>query len=151
MPVSIPRFVTVLATVLVAGLCWWAILAGVTAGVRAATREEMRVIEMVNQAVNGSIRYMTDLEQYGESDRWVADPPSMRGDCEDYALTKLRRLTGQGFAASRLVVARVTTETGEAHAVLVVDDDLVLDNRFAWTQSRAGLVAYGYRFAGALR
>lgn len=73
----------------------------------------------VNDEVNRSIRYRSDLDQYGVADRWVANPASGEGDCEDYALTKQARL-GRGLVA-------IVDYRNQRHAVLVVDG-WVLDN-----------------------
>ncbi len=73
----------------------------------------------VNDEVNASIRYRSDLDQYGVVDRWVVNPLSGEGDCEDYALTKRQRL-GRG----ELVIVGYRRLV---HAVLVVDG-WVLDN-----------------------
>jgi predicted transglutaminase-like cysteine proteinase len=80
----------------------------------------------VNDEVNRSIRYRSDLDQYGRPDYWVGSPASNEGDCEDYALTKYDRL-GRG----RVVVVGWQNERIHRlrgfHAVLVVDG-WVLDN-----------------------
>ncbi len=73
----------------------------------------------VNDEVNRSIRYRSDLDQYGVVDWWVVNPPSGEGDCEDYALTKRQRL-GRG----ELVIVGYRRQV---HAVLIVDG-WVLDN-----------------------
>jgi predicted transglutaminase-like cysteine proteinase len=80
----------------------------------------------VNDEVNRSIRYRSDLDQYGRPDYWVGSPASNEGDCEDYALTKYDRL-GRG----RVVVVGWQNERIHRlrgfHAVLVIDG-WVLDN-----------------------
>jgi predicted transglutaminase-like cysteine proteinase len=53
------------------------------------------------------------------------------GDCEDYALEKIRTLAAQGVPRSALNIALAVTGWGESHAVLVVSTrsgDFVLDN-----------------------
>lgn len=50
------------------------------------------------------------------------------GWCGDYAVTKRALLLRLGWPSSKLLLAHVTTATGEPHAVLV-SDDMVLDNR----------------------
>ena len=124
-------------------LAAWALLACV---VMAATRSEERLLERVNQAVNQEMTFQPDDDQYGR-DRVVIDPPSRRGDCEDYAFSKLARLLQAGFPGERMSVVRVVDETGAIHAVLLVDGELVLDNRFAWIERKQVLERYGYRFS----
>jgi predicted transglutaminase-like cysteine proteinase len=64
------------------------------------------------------------------------------GDCEDFALTKRRKLIQQGIPASALRIAVAMTPSGEGHAVLLVRTragDFVLDNRtnrmLKWNQT----------------
>ena len=111
----------------------------------AATEENMRLIRFVHDSVNAEITYQIDYEQWKENDVWShPDPIKRRGDCEDYALEKRRRLMNMGFPPSALLVAIV--EVGEfakspegspvvgvmrqSHAVLLVKTDageIVLD------------------------
>ena len=60
--------------------------------------------------------YITDMEQYGVEDLWVA---SLRGDCEDYALWVRERVGGD--------LLMVRTQEGEMHMVLRVDG-YIFDN-----------------------
>ncbi|WP_105386079.1 transglutaminase-like cysteine peptidase [Neorhizobium alkalisoli] len=81
----------------------------------------------INAAVNRSMRPQYDNSS---SDVWSVDVGS--GDCEDYALTKRRKLIAAGWPARSLRMAVARTGAGEGHAVLVVktsQGDLVLDNR----------------------
>ena len=83
----------------------------------------------VNEAVNEK-PYTADAEQYGKSDFWEALTDT--GDCEDYALAKYQALVAAGFSPNELRLACCYTESGEYHAVLLVDLDgatWVLDNR----------------------
>ncbi|MEF2072030.1 transglutaminase-like cysteine peptidase [Consotaella aegiceratis] len=82
-------------------------------------------VDGINRSVNRSIRPRNE-----RGDTWQADVKA--GDCEDYALTKRRRLIEMGLPASAMRMAVVKTGSGEGHAVLVVRSnrgDLVLDNR----------------------
>lgn len=93
-----------------------------------ATSPILEQATIIQRQVNASISFQSDLEQYGERDRWVVDPASGRGDCEDYALTKQRRLAQVGIPST---VGVCITYTGVAHAVAVVPDGQerwVLDN-----------------------
>lgn len=113
-----------------------------------------RLLEQVHGQVNLEISPMDDLDQYGE-DRWVNEPQRRPGedrafgDCEDYALTKMTRLAAQGVPASAMAIEAVFTETGEHHAVLVVQlkgKTMVLDNRMPSPVSKAALLQLGYRW-----
>lgn len=87
----------------------------------------------INATVNLEMRPQNDV---GSSDTWSADVRA--GDCEDYALTKRRRLIAAGWPSRSLRMAVARTGTGEGHAVLVVktsQGDLVLDNRHNSIQS----------------
>lgn len=55
-------------------------------------------------------KYITDQDQYGIPNKWVA---SLKGDCEDYALVMKNKVGGQ--------LLYVRAYTGEAHIVLLVD------------------------------
>ncbi len=86
-----------------------------------------RELARVNADVNRAIRPTSDA---ADQDEWQAGVSS--GDCEDYALTKRRRLIEQGWSPRALRIAVAKTAAGEGHAVLVVrtsEGDLVLDNR----------------------
>lgn len=102
-------------------------------------------LDRVNRAVNEAIQPETDLDHYGETERW-AYPEDGRGDCEDYVLEKRRRLVRLGWPSSVLLITVVRDQEGDGHAVLtVVTDrgDLILDNQEAeihtWKET-------GYRF-----
>lgn len=90
----------------------------------ALTDEMMATLNVVNRAVNRSIRPRNE-----RADKW--DVNVSAGDCEDYALTKRARLIDMGLPASALRIATAKTRSGVGHAVLVVrtnQGDLVLDN-----------------------
>jgi predicted transglutaminase-like cysteine proteinase len=95
-----------------------------TADVDAAALRELR---QVNRAINGQILPQYDVDG---DDVWQADVAA--GDCEDFALTKRRRLLQMGWPANALRMAIAYTPNNNGHAVLVVSTsrgDLVLDNR----------------------
>jgi len=55
-----------------------------------------------------------------------------QGDCEDFALTKRKKLIEMGWSSRSLRIAVALTGRGEGHAVLIAktsEGDLVLDNR----------------------
>lgn len=86
-----------------------------------------RELFSINAQVNRAIRPVNDGDN---DDQWAADVTS--GDCEDFALTKRRKLISAGWPSRSLRIAVARTAAGEGHAVLVVktsQGDLVLDNR----------------------
>ena len=101
----------------------------------AEVRERLRFIQ---DDVNASIRYAPDppgRDRWGVLGRrraWGLDGRRWLrvGDCDDYAVEKLRRSIGLGWGGSaRLVACRAG---GRGHLVLAVDgatDTLILDNR----------------------
>lgn len=102
--------------------------------------ERWSLIDQVNSYVNGKIKPMSDLELYGEAERWTY--PVDAGDCEDYLLLKKRYLMGLGFPQEALLGTVVLDEQGEGHAVLTVVTDkgeYILDNRrndiLRWNQT----------------
>ena len=111
----------------------------------ALTEANFAQLREVNDEINGRIQPMTDLEHYGEIERWTY-PDDGFGDCEDYVLLKRRTLVALGWPRDTLLATVVRDHQGDGHAVLtVVTDrgDLVLDNQEAaivlWHET-------GYRF-----
>jgi predicted transglutaminase-like cysteine proteinase len=99
------------------------------------TDKLMRDLVEVNAEVNAAIRPVTDRINYGVEEHWVM--PTDRGDCEDYALLKRRKLIERGWPQSSLLIAAVLDlgrdgrVPDEGHAVLVVrttETDYILDN-----------------------
>lgn len=91
------------------------------------TAENERELRRVNTQVNRSIRAVADADK---RDSWQVDVAE--GDCEDFVLTKRRKLVSLGWSPRALRIAVARTASGEGHAVLVVKTskgDLVLDNR----------------------
>lgn len=102
---------------------------GSSAAIVTLTSEKNAELQRVNRAVNGAIIPVNDRSGT-MGDVWQADVSA--GDCEDFALTKRRKLMSLGWPATALRIAVARTREGEGHAVLVVktsDGDLVLDNR----------------------
>lgn len=95
-----------------------------------ANAERMQELDRLNRQVNAEIAPATDLEIYGQTEYWTI--PTTRGDCEDYALLKRKRLIARGWPASALLITVVRDEKGEGHAVLTartVQGDYILDNK----------------------
>jgi predicted transglutaminase-like cysteine proteinase len=106
-----------------------------------ATPERMAELKLINRAVNREIEPATDLELYGQTEYWTL--PVTKGDCEDYALLKRKRLLARGWPASALLLTVVRDEKGEGHAVLTartVQGDFILDNKIdevlVWHRTR---------------
>ena len=95
-----------------------------------ATPERLIELDRVNRTVNREIAPATDLEVYGVVVYWTI--PTTRGDCEDYALLKRKRLMELGWPASALLMTVVRDDRGEGHALLTVrtvQGDFILDNK----------------------
>lgn len=96
----------------------------------AGTSERFAELDQVNRQVNAAVKPATDVETYGEVERWTL--PGERGDCEDYALLKRHLLMRKGWPASALLMTVVRDEKGEGHAILTArtsKGDYVLDNK----------------------
>lgn len=92
--------------------------------------DRLHELDRVNKQVNKEIEPATDLEIYGQTEYWTI--PTTRGDCEDYALLKRKRLMARGWPASALLLTVVRDEKGEGHAVLTArtnQGDFILDNK----------------------
>jgi predicted transglutaminase-like cysteine proteinase len=95
-----------------------------------ASPERLAELDSLNRAVNQEIEPVTDIEPYGQADYWTL--PTTKGDCEDYALLKRKRLMARGWPASALLITVVRDERGEGHAVLTartLQGDFILDNK----------------------
>jgi predicted transglutaminase-like cysteine proteinase len=106
-----------------------------------ASPERLSELDVLNRAVNREIAPATDMEIYGVAEYWTI--PTTRGDCEDYALLKRKRLIARGWPASSLLMTVVRDEKGEGHAVLtarILQGDFILDNKVdevkSWTRTR---------------
>ena len=95
-----------------------------------ASGPRMAELDEINRLINKMIEPASDLEIYGETERWTI--PTTRGDCEDYALLKRKVLMERGWPASALLMTVVRDEKGEGHAVLTArtaQGDFILDNK----------------------
>jgi predicted transglutaminase-like cysteine proteinase len=108
----------------------------------------MNLIDLddVNLAVN-RYTYQADATRYGRPEFWTALEGS--GDCEDFAIAKLRRLVAKGWPINRLRLACCFDETGAYHAVLIVATDevgdMMLDNRQPYPVSVGDFQRLGYK------
>lgn len=90
----------------------------------------LALAERVNARVNRAVEQVSDLENHGKVDDWTL-PQNGQGDCEDFALEKMRELLRAGIAPRRLLMAVALYRKGENHAVLILrldSGDLVLDS-----------------------
>ncbi len=95
-----------------------------------ASRDRLKELDTINRHVNKIIEPTTDMELYGEVERWTI--PTTKGDCEDYALLKRKMLIERGWPISSLLMTVVRDEKGEGHAVLTArtaQGDFILDNK----------------------
>lgn len=75
---------------------------------------------------------VSDIGQFGQWDKWLT-PAEFRaegaGDCEDFAIAWLYDLLAAGVPAQKLELAIVQVkQSGEYHAVLLIERRLVLDS-----------------------
>ena len=111
-------------------------------------------LDEANRGVNAAVRYVSDLSQHGEPDRWstpLATFASAKGDCEDYAIAKYVALSAAGFPRNdlRLVLVR-DRMVRQDHAVLAARIDgrwLLLDNRFSTLMADSEAARFTPRFA----
>lgn len=108
--------------------------ASVLAWTTRAERDQLKLLNLVNQSVNRDVKKASDLDLYGQPEYWALPrlvDGKLYGDCEDYALEKRRQLIAAGVPESALSLAVAVTSRGEGHAVLMISlksGDWVLDN-----------------------
>ncbi|UAL10887.1 transglutaminase-like cysteine peptidase [Caulobacter segnis] len=101
-------------------------------------RDQLKLLNQINQSVNREVKKASDLDIYGMPEYWSLPrliDGKLYGDCEDYALEKRRRLIAAGVPESALSLAVAVTARGEGHAVLMISlksGDVVLDNLTPW-------------------
>ncbi len=85
-------------------------------------------LETTNRTVNSSIHPARNEDGLA-GEKWLLGP--VRGDCNDYAVTKRHQLIARGWPARTVLLSEVVTVSGEHHLVTIVrtnGGDLVLDN-----------------------
>ena len=91
-------------------------------------KSELELMTCVNRWVNMNIRY-----QFDPGDNWQAPSETANlesGDCEDIAMLKLDLLDWLGIKTDRMDVWFVhVRQSPQDHAILVIDDHIVLDSR----------------------
>lgn len=89
-------------------------------------------LHRLNRGVNAGIAPGKSMSWADEPRDWDLSP--VRGDCNDYAVTKRHALISQGLPTSAVRLAAVLTADGQDHMVVVIKakgGDLVLDNLIA--------------------
>jgi predicted transglutaminase-like cysteine proteinase len=104
-----------------------------------------RELVRINREVNDAVEATSDLDHWGALEKW-SYPTDGKGDCEDYALEKRKRLMEAGWPRQALLITVVRDKKGDGHAILTVRTDrgdFVLDNQ----ESRVkGWADTGYDF-----
>ena len=95
----------------------------------------------LNTRINREIEAVTDEDHWGVVDRWDL-PEDGKGDCEDFALLKRKRLAEAGVPRRAMLMTVVIDEENAGHAVLMVRTDrgdFILDNKrnavLPWSQT----------------
>ena len=104
---------------------------------------EEEKLEAVNRFFNARIRWVEDIDNWGENDYWATPLETMarlKGDCEDFSVAKFVTLLLGGVAMNKLRITYVRAQSGGplsenyiAHMVLAYyptpsADPLILDN-----------------------
>ena len=97
------------------------------------TPARLYALRRIHRRANDTITYTSDVAAFGEEDFWTALPQGGRGDCDEYAITKMHALLREGWPrrAMRLTFAEIPGN--EFHLVLTVRTTqglMVLDNRY---------------------
>lgn len=95
----------------------WACSNG-TSGEASDPKTILRLAKAVNREVNSRIKERTDRALYGVEEKWTL--PVSAGDCEDFALLKMRMLIERGVPARNLRLAQVMKRNVPSHVVLLV-------------------------------
>lgn len=108
-------------------------------------------LAFINRTVNALIEPEPDLEHYGVEERWVASPGDLKGDCEDYALTKIEVMGNLDWPlVGNVRIESVVLPDADGHALVIYrlpsGEVAILDNNFDEPMTRRELVAAGYRF-----
>ena len=111
-------------------------------------RQIKKIAQKVHRKVFDNFKYVTDIEQYGEVEKWIMPDDvyngsqKITGDCDDFSLA-CRKLMREAGIRTRLVYC--TDETGEGHLVLEASG-YILDNRQSKLVSNKTLIKRGYQF-----
>jgi predicted transglutaminase-like cysteine proteinase len=95
------------------------------------TPKAWKDLGQINKWVNDSVWPITDMDHWGEVERWNY-PDDGYGDCEDYVLLKRKLLLQAAWPRQALLITVVRDRNGDGHAVLTVKTDkgeFILDNQ----------------------
>ncbi|EKF17341.1 transglutaminase family protein cysteine peptidase BTLCP [Nitratireductor pacificus pht-3B] len=102
---------------------------------RVKTKSFLRKLAEINVAVNRTVAYTTDRDNYGRLDFWAEPSQILRlgkGDCEDYAILKMAALNAAGIPMTSMsIVVLQDQRRALFHAVLAVSTSqghFILDN-----------------------
>ncbi len=113
------------------------------------------ILDAINLQVNQELTYVKDINNYGNSDVWVKNPKNKKGDCEDFALTKMDRLLKAGVPADDLEMQLTYfvdhNDKTVAHAVLVYKDIWILDNQTDIIWQKKNVDYFGWLKPGQYR
>lgn len=115
----------------------------------AAQYEGRLRLAYINRAVNLAVKYTSDTRTHGVPDHWATPFDTLesgKGDCEDYAITKLALLRAMNWPAKDLRIVLVyISRKREYHAVEATrlgHDWLVLDNALSAISPDTNLPSY---------
>jgi predicted transglutaminase-like cysteine proteinase len=119
--------------------------------------KEVDAVQYVNNYVNHVIAYVSDATHYGVDDLWVQNPVDLKGDCEDFAITKMSMLGDMaGVENSRIESVMVTWRDShgrkqrDGHAILAYrfthGTVVYLDINYPRLMTKAELIDEGYEF-----
>jgi predicted transglutaminase-like cysteine proteinase len=104
----------------------------------AAAPSREAALQLVNDAINGQVKWLEDSAHWGAADYWATPAESIGsagGDCEDYSIAKyyLLKELGVPIARLRITYVRALKLKGQAHMVLAYysapdAEPLILDN-----------------------
>lgn len=103
-----------------------------------AQGREADTLQIINDAINGQIKWVEDKVHWGADDYWATPAESIAsagGDCEDFSIAKYYMLKELGVPLARLRITyvRALKLNGQAHMVLAYysksdAEPLILDN-----------------------
>lgn len=120
---------------------------------------EVDAVQYVNNYVNHAITYVSDSAHYGQGDLWVQNPIDLKGDCEDFALTKMSMLGDMAGVENTRIEAVIMNwrdshgrKQRDGHAILAYrfthGTVVYLDINYPRLMTKAELVNEGYEFQG---
>lgn len=116
--------------------------------------ELVDMLSFVNLLINEAITPESDLDHYGKQERFVSMPADGKGDCEDYALSKMELLgnLGMPLAGNAILLTVVVHAKGSVYGHAIVQlrmpggAFMYLDSDHDEPMTKRELVADGYQF-----